>query len=218
MIKILFLEDDELFCETLIDFLEESNYNITHVSDGEEFLVKAYESTYQLYLLDINVPKLNGLDTLKNLRDTNNNTPAIFLTSYKDKETLKSGFRNGCDDFLSKPFDMDELLLRIQSLLKRSNIILNRIKINDIIFDPKSNALFKDNDIIESSAKVIELFKLCFENNHNIVSKDMIIDRLWEYGDEYSEGSLRVYISKLQKIFTGKHITNIKNVGYKIEF
>jgi len=218
MIKILLLEDDELFASTIIDILEDENYLLTHCKDGEEFLTKAYESYFDLYLLDINVPKLNGLDTLKALREEKNNTPAIFLTSYKDKETLKDAFTNGADDFLTKPFDIDELTLRIQSLLKRAGKIDSNITIGNLTFNPKFNTILKDNKEEQLSNKVAELFKLFYENNGSIVTKEMIIERLWSYTEEYSEGSLRVYITKIQKLFDEKKITNIKNIGYKVEF
>jgi DNA-binding response OmpR family regulator len=219
MIKILLLEDDSLFAESLMDFLEDYEFDIELATNGEVFLQKAYEEHYHLYLLDINVPLLNGIETLKELRATKDNTPAIYLTSYKDKETLKECFTTGCDDYLTKPFDMDELLLRINSLLKRSNILTdNLIQVDDITFDKKANTFSKNNTLLESSLKVAELFLLCYENNQKIVTKEMIIDRLWGYGQEYSEGSIRVYMSKLQKIFSKEQINNIKNVGYKIEF
>ncbi|HIP13360.1 MAG TPA: response regulator transcription factor [Arcobacter sp.] len=218
MIKILLLEDDELFASTIIDVLEDESYIITHCIDGEEFLNIAYENYFDLYLLDINVPKINGLDTLKTLREEKNNTPAIFLTSYKDKTTLQNAFKNGADDFLTKPFDIDELNLRILSLLKRAGKITKTITIDDIVFNPKLNTVLKDGNEEQLSNKVAELLKLFYEHNGSIVSKEMIIQRLWSYDEEYSEGSLRVYITKIQKLFSNKKITNIKNIGYKVEF
>ncbi|MCK5294945.1 MAG: response regulator transcription factor [Arcobacteraceae bacterium] len=217
MIKILLLEDDELFADTLIDILEEYDYEVKHCIDGEKFLAQAYEEYFDIYILDINVPKLNGLDTLQNIRKTST-TPAIFLTSYKDKETLKNGFLNGADDFLTKPCDMDELHLRIQSILKRSGKIIDIIKIEDIEYNPILNIIKKNDIEIHLGSKVIELFKLFYENQGKIITKDMIHNRLWDYDEQFSEGSLRVYITKIQKLFKNKKITNIKNVGYKFEF
>lgn len=218
MIKILLLEDDLLFAETLIDFLEDEDFSITHLLDGENFLNNAYESYYDIYLMDINVPKLNGLETLQELRNNQNNTPTIFLTSYKDKDTLLQGFLKGCDDYMTKPFDMDELLLRIHALLKRSGKAIDTIEIDNVTYNPSNNTISKDNITLDLTQKVIELFKLCYENNGGIVTKEMIIDRLWGYDENYSEGSIRVYMSKLQSIFESKKITNIKSIGYKVEF
>lgn len=218
MNKILLLEDDLLFAETLIDTLEESGYEITHVKNGEVFLDKAYESHFDIYLLDINVPLLNGIETLKQIREQNNTTPAIILTSYKDKETLKNGFLSGCDDYLTKPFDIDELELRILSLLKRSGKVVDLIQFDNVIYNPSMQTITKNGVDMQCGQKVIELFKLFYENRGKIVTKDMIISRLWNYDEEYSDGSIRVYITKFQKLFDDKKIHNIKNVGYKVEF
>jgi len=120
MTEILLLEDDELFSLSLIDYLEEfSDVKITHVNTSTKMLEQIYENRYDLYLLDINLPDINGLDLLKEIRSSTDETPVIFLTSYKDKETLTQGFLNGADDFLTKPFDMDELILRVNCLMKR---------------------------------------------------------------------------------------------------
>jgi len=218
MIKILLLEDDALFAETLIDSLEEIGYQIIHVSNGEKFLEIAYEDTFDIYLLDINVPLVDGISSLTQIRKLNDSTPAIFLTSYKDKETLKNGFLSGCDDYLTKPFDMEELELRIFSLLKRSGKICDTIKFDTLIYNPNTQTITKDGIDVGCGQKVSELFKLFFENRGKIVTKDMIIARLWNYDEEYSEGSIRVYVTKLQKLFDTKKIYNIKNIGYKIEF
>jgi DNA-binding response OmpR family regulator len=218
MPKILLLEDDELFAETLLDSLEELGYEVTHIANGERFLELAYENNFDIYLLDINVPLLNGIESLTEIRKLNDVTPAIFLTSYKDKETLKNGFLSGCDDYLTKPFDVEELDLRIRSLLKRSGKVVDVIQFDTLVYNPMTQIITKDGVDVVCGQKVNELFKLFFENRGKIVTKEMIIARLWNYDEEYSEGSLRVYITKLQKLFDTKKIYNIKNVGYKVEF
>ncbi|MCI0501171.1 MAG: response regulator transcription factor [Epsilonproteobacteria bacterium] len=218
MSKILLLEDDELFAETLLDSLEEFGYDVTHISNGEKFLELAYERVFDVYLLDINVPLLSGIESLIEIRKSNDTTPAIFLTSYKDKETLKNGFLSGCDDYLTKPFDLEELDLRIRSLLKRSGKVIDVIKFDTLVYNPMTQIITKNGIDIICGQKVNELFKLFFENRGKIVTKEMIIERLWGYDEEYSEGSIRVYITRLQKLFDTKKIYNIKNVGYKVEF
>ena len=221
MINILLLEDDELFSLSLIDYLEEfSEVNITHASDSNTMLDLIYKNRYDLYLLDINLPDINGLDLLKDIRNATDETPTIFLTSYKDKETLTKGFENGADDFLTKPFDMDELILRINSLMKRvkkqNYISLGNIKFN---FDNKEVKI--DGESIKFSLKALELFELFYQNNNTIVTKDMIINRLWTANESYSEGSIRVYVNSIKKLFIDRtlfNISNIKNIGYKIEY
>jgi len=221
MINILLLEDDELFSLSLIDYLEEfAEVEITHANTATKMLDLIYENRYDLYLLDINLPDINGLDLLKDIRNATDETPTIFLTSYKDKETLKKGFENGADDFLTKPFDMDELILRINSLMKRVKkqnlIVLENIEFN---FDTKE--VKKDGELIKFSLKALELFELFYQNNNAIVTKDMIINRLWNTSETYSDGSIRVYVNSIKKLFSQSErftITNIKNIGYKIEY
>ncbi|NVJ52593.1 MAG: response regulator transcription factor [Campylobacteraceae bacterium] len=218
MIKILILEDDELFLETLEDFLCDEGFKVKCAKDGEEVLDYCFEEKYDLYLLDINVPKISGIELLKRLREADDTTPTIYLTSHKDKEMLTKGFLSGCDDYLKKPVDLDELLLRINSLLKRSGKLKKQIKLpNNMIFDVKNRRLIKDNQDLNLTSKVIDLLELFLEQKESIVTKDMIINRLWSYNEEYSEGSIRVYINNLKKIFGKDSITNLKGIGYKFE-
>ena len=217
--KILLLEDDELFAETIEDFLEDENFIVDIASDGEEALSLNYENNYDLYLLDINVPKISGLDLLKDLRESGDETPTIFLTSYKDKETLEKGFINGGDDYLKKPIDLDELLLRIKSLLKRVGKKSSKVDLkNGFIYEPLLRRVYKDEKDLNLPMKVIDLLELFLENKDKIITKEMIVLKLWSIEEEYSEGSIRVYVNSLKKIFGKDKISNIKGVGYKFEY
>ncbi len=215
--QILLLEDDKLFAQTLIDFLEESNFNIDLAIDGEEGLLKSYENHYDLYLFDINVPKLNGIELLKTLRDIGVKIPTIFLTSYKDDKTLKECFINGCDDFLRKPFKVRELQYRINAILKRTSRVDNIVKIaknSHYNFDKRK--VYCDEKEIHLPLKVIQLLELFIENNNKTITTFEIINRLWSNAQEHSEGSLRLYITKLRQITGKEKIKNIKKVGYAI--
>jgi DNA-binding response OmpR family regulator len=216
--KILLLEDDELFASSLIDFLEDGGFCPELAVDGEQLLELSYLYSYDLYLFDINVPKINGLELLKQLRESGDNTPTIFLTSYKDKDTLLEGFDSGADDYLVKPVDLDELMLRIRALLKRSGKQLSNIKIDNLEFNPNTKSILQDGEELKLPMKVVELFELFCENRGKIVSKEQIINRLWSRADDFSDGSIRVYINKIKQLFKDHLITNIKGVGYKIEF
>jgi DNA-binding response OmpR family regulator len=216
--KILVLEDDELFSSTLEDFLEDEGFEVDLAFDGEECLELNYSKNYDLYIFDINVPKINGLDLLKQLRSAGDETPVIYLTSYKDKDTLQEGFLNGCDDFLRKPVDLDELILRIKALLKRNKKQFEPIKLNEsLVFEPNSKRVLKDGIDVNLPIKVLELLELFLENKGQIVSKDMIISKLWSIEEDYSEGSIRVYINNIKKLISKDCIVNIKGVGYKLE-
>ncbi|MFK2821785.1 response regulator transcription factor [Malaciobacter sp. WC5094] len=219
MYKILLLEDDKLFASTLEDFLEDEGFEIDIAYDGEQCLDLNYENKYDLYIFDINVPKINGLDVLKQLRDSGDTTPSIFLTSYKDKETLHEGFLKGCDDYLKKPVDLDELILRIKALFKRNKKSFEAIKLNDTLeFDCISKRVYENGADLNLPIKVLELLELFIEHRGEIVTKQMIISKLWCAGEEYSEGSIRVYINSIKKLLGKESLSNIKGVGYKIEF
>jgi len=215
----LLLEDDELFASTLEDFLEDEGFEIDIAYDGEECLNLNYENKYDLYIFDINVPKINGLDLLEQLRASGDETPSIFLTSYKDKETLQQGFLNGCDDYLKKPVDLDELILRVKALLKRNKKHFETIKLTEsLVFDPQSKRVYENEEDLNLPIKVLELLELFIENRGEIVTKNMIISKLWSIEEEYSEGSIRVYINTIKKLLGKDSLSNIKGVGYKIEF
>ncbi len=219
MYKILILEDDELFATTLEDFLTDEDFEVDIANDGQECLELNFKKNYDLYIFDINVPKINGLELLEQLRKSQDNTPTIYLTSYKDKDTLQQAFLNGCDDYLKKPVDLDELLLRIKALLKRNKKQFDSINLSkNIVFNPLNKRVYEDDVDLNLSIKVLELLELFIENRGDIVTKEMIISKLWSASEEYSEGSIRVYINQIKKLLDKDSIINIKGVGYKIEF
>ena len=220
MYKILVLEDDDLFASTLEDFLIEEKFVIDIAKDGEECLSLNYENNYDLYIFDIKVPKISGLELLASLRNSEDNTPTIFLTSYKDKDTLQEAFVKGCDDYLKKPVDLDELLLRIKALLKRNKKQFELIKLTETLdFNPINKRIYENGIDLNLPTKILDLIELFIENRGDIVTKEMIINRLWAVNEDYSEGSIRVYINQIKKLFSDANvIVNIKGIGYKIEF
>ena len=219
MFNILVLEDDELFSSTLEDFLSEEGFSVDLAFDGEECLNLNYEKKYDLYIFDINVPKINGLDLLKQLKSAGDNTPTIFLTSYKDKDTLQQGFLNGCDDYLRKPVDLDELILRIKALLKRNKKQFEIVTLSPTLsFNPETKRVLENGVDLNLSIKIADLLELFIENKGSIVTKDMIISKLWNIDQEYSEGSIRVYINHIKKLLGKDSIRNVKGIGYKVEF
>ena len=218
MYKILILEDDDLFASTLEDFLSDEGFEVDIAKDGEECLELNFKKNYDLYIFDINVPKINGPDLLEQLRQSDDNTPTIFLTSYKDKDTLHDAFLKGCDDYLKKPADLDELILRIKALLKRNKKQFKVIDLsNNFTFNPSTKRVYENEVDLNLPIKVLDLIELFLENKGEIVTKNMIISKLWTTQEEYSEGSIRVYINQIKKILGKDAISNIKGIGYKIE-
>lgn len=216
-IHILILEDDTLFAESLEDFLEEEGFSVSLANDGEKALELVYEKHFDLLLLDVNVPKLTGFDFLSTLRQNNQNTPAIFITSFKDKESIKKGFLKGADDYLTKPLDLDELNLRILALLRRSHKLEESIMIGKAAYHPKEGVLISDNLKYPLSKKVILLLELLLENQNSIVTTERIYESLWAWDETPSPSSLRVYINELKKILGKERIINHKSIGYLLE-
>jgi DNA-binding response OmpR family regulator len=214
MPKILILEDDILFNETLEDFLEEENFVVNCVLDPYSALDLTYTNKYDLYLFDVNLPYENGFELLDKLRKSGDMTPTIFITSRADKDSLREGFMKGADDYIYKPVDLEELLLRIIALLRRQTRS-EYLTLGVFQFDVITKRLYKDKMAIELSQKATELLLVLIEGQEQIVSNQEIKERLWSASEEESAGALRVYITQLKKIFPNK-IKNIRGVGYQM--
>jgi len=215
--KLLLLEDDKLFAYSLIDFLEELNFSVDLVCDGDMALDYIYKNSYDLYLFDINVPKIDGIELLDILRDNKIDTPTIFLTSYRDENTLSRCFNSGCDDYLRKPFRLNELILRINAILKRTSRVDNIVRFHsNYYFDFDNRVVYYNQEEMKYPLKVIQLLELFIDNNNQIVTKDDIIRSLWSDEEAHSDGAIRLYISKVREIVGKDKIINIKKVGYSI--
>jgi len=207
--KILLLEDDAILAESMVQILEEENYELTHACDGQEVLDFSFENKYDLYLFDINVPLLNGMDTLKLLREAHDNTPTFFITARIDMQAMLEGFNCGCDDYIKKPFDVEELLVRIKAILKRKNPLL---LYKNISFDLLENRVFKNKEELGLGLVEKEIFALLLKNKNLTVNKGDFFDCM----NKPSDAALRVLISKIKKVLD-LEITNIKGIGYKLE-
>ncbi len=215
-ITILLLEDDTLFAQTLEDFLEEEGFAVDLAADGEEALCRSYERRYDLLLLDINVPQIDGLEVLSEIRRRQDRTPAIFLTSFRDQEHLHRAFGEGADDYLKKPVDLDELLLRIKALLRRSRRSRETIMISDLSYDPLSRTLTSQDTTLTLTRKSALLLDLLLSEANRVVPKERILEHLWGWDETPSEGAMRVYINELKKAIGKERIENVKGVGYRL--
>lgn len=210
--KILLLEDDHALSETMKDFLEEESFSVDSVYDPYSAFDMAYKNHYDCYLLDVNLPYESGFDMLKKLRASGDTTPAMFITSRNDKNSLVEGYEVGADDYLKKPVDLDELHCRIDALLRRKSRI-QFIPIKEYRFDIYSKKLLKNDIEMEISTKAGRLLQALIEANGCVVSASELKDSLWSSSEDGSDGSLRVYITQLKKYF-GEDIQNIRGVGY----
>ena len=209
MKKILLLEDDEILSQTIAQLLSEEGYDMKVVGDGEDALEATYANNFDLYLLDINVPLLNGVDFLKLSRDAGDQTPTFFITALRDIDSLTKAFDSGCDDYIKKPFDLDELLIRINAKVKKAN---PSIEYGNIKFDLFENRVYQNGQEVNLGSVEKAIFALLVQNPMNTVHKSVFFDEMIKPSDS----GLRVLINKLRKIFE-INIINIKGIGYKLE-
>ena len=209
MYKILLLEDDEILSQTLNELLEMQGYEVFIAKDGNSALDLSFETKFDLYLLDVNVPFLNGFDFLKELRESGDETTAFFITALRDLDSLSQGFQVGADDYIKKPFDFDELLVRINAKL---NVNSNVIRYKNIEYNIKTNELKQNEKSINIPQLDKEIFILFLKNCGNIVSKNLIFDLM----EKPTEVGLRVHITKIKKLLH-VDITNIRGQGYRLE-
>lgn len=228
--KILLLEDDLLLGEMLRDELSQKGYFVELCEDAQSALDLGYEKPFDLWIFDVKVPLGNGFEVLKELRQIGKNTPSIFLTSLSMIEDLKQGFLAGCDDYLRKPFDIDELLLRVDSLLKRSFAHQNSEILeleNGLYFDILQKSLFVKipcenggqngkmrKKEIQLTNKERELLALLLQNRGNFVSQEEIFERIWSYDEVPTNMALRVYIKNLRKVLGSESIATQRHRGY----
>ena len=218
MSKILLLEDDANLNDTVTEFLEENGYEIVSVFDGYDAQEKLYETKFDLLLLDINVPGIDGLELLKESREEGVVAPAIYITSMDSVDDLERGFESGCDDYIRKPFALKELLIRIETLLKRSfyHEPSDLIMISEAIsYDIKNSELIVEGESLSLGNKESKLLKLFMKHQGEVISHERIYKHLWDYEEEPSDSALRTYIKNLRKIIGKERIVSIKKQGYK---
>ncbi|MEY3090808.1 MAG: hypothetical protein RL113_1124 [Pseudomonadota bacterium] len=218
MSTILLLEDDANLNDTITEFLQDKGYVVDSVYDGDEAEEKLYENRYDLLLLDVNTPGINGFELLENARKAEMVSPAIFITSLNGVEDLEKGFKSGCDDYIRKPFDLKELQIRIDTLLARTfyHQHKNVIEIdNHIGYEMKNGELIMDGQRVSLGLKEAMLLKLFMQHQEEVITHERIYAQLWDFEEEPSDTALRTYIKNLRKLIGKERIVSIKKQGYK---
>jgi DNA-binding response OmpR family regulator len=216
--KLLLLEDESALNETIAEYLQEQGYEVVAVFDGDEAQERLYESRFDLLLLDVNVPGLDGFSLLKAARASGTRTPAIFLTSRGALADVEVGFESGADDYLRKPFALKELLLRIENLLKRnfSHDNANQIELGENLFyDTSTLTLFKNGETVTLGDKESRLLKLFIQRKGELIVHEVIKEELWDFDEEPSDDALRTYIKHLRQILGKERIVSHKRLGYQ---
>ena len=209
MVRILLLVDDALLSQTLHDLLCAQDFDVDVASDGEEALALCYEHHYDLYLFDVNVPLLGGIDVLKLLRESGDKTPAFFVSALRDIQTITKAFDSACDDYIKKPFEFDELLVRIKAHIVKKNPF---VCYGAVRYDLAQKRLFLEDKEIDLGSVDKEIFDLLLRNQGQLIYKEQFFDVM----EKPTDLALRVHIAKLKKRL-GLHVSNIKGIGYRLE-
>ncbi len=216
-VHILLLEDDVQLSDTIKQFLEHSGYTVYPAYDAFGAKDILYEKSIDLMLLDVKVPNQNGFDFLKELRKSGDTTPAIFITSLNAVDDVTKGFDAGCDDYIRKPFALKELLVRVESLIKRHyGTKDNKVNLgNGYLFDIKGLFLEKDGQKIALKTKESRLLSLFLKYPNELLTYERIYETLWDFDETPSQGSLRAYVNTLRNLLGKERIETIKQTGYR---
>ena len=225
--RILFVEDDPNLSMVLQDYLEMIGYKVDHGKDGEEGIELFKNNEYDIVILDVMMPKKDGFTLAKEIRQIDSAMPLVFLTAKNLKEDKIMGFRQGCDDYITKPFSTEELNLRIKAILRRcSNIVddnkpkIEKFKIGEFDFD-STNLLLKIGDVEKRlTRKESSLLKLLCENKNKLLPREVALETVWGENDYFIGRSMDVFIAKLRKYLKldpRVRIINIHGIGFKLE-
>lgn len=218
--KVLLLEDDVALSDLLNEHLEDKGFEVTLCTNGQEALENLVDKKFDFALLDINTPNITGIEVLKRVRtEYKNNIPIIILTAYQDTKHLKESFENGVDDYIKKPFDLEELDQRILKLCRQFLIEQdNKIKIDEnLYFEPSTCKIFKDNQIINLAQKERDILKYFCTHKSRVVSSEELLQNIWTYDEMPTDATIRVYIKNLREIIGKEKITTIRAIGYRFE-
>jgi DNA-binding response OmpR family regulator len=221
--NILIVEDEANLAESVKEILSSQKIYCDIVYDGADGLDYALSGIYDVILLDIMVPKLNGFEVLGKLRANKINTPVILLTARDQISDKVKGLDAGADDYLTKPFSSDELLARIRAVSRRKGeILLNELTYGDLVLNLNSYLLSCGENSVRLGYKEFEIIKLFMSNPGGVISKDELITKVWGFLSEAEDNNVEVYISFLRKklafIKSKVEISTVRKMGYHLEY
>lgn len=221
--KLLLVEDEKQLSEALQQILIKNKYSVDAVYNGDEGLDYALTGVYDVIILDIMLPKLNGIEILKMIRKRKISTPVILLTAKGSVEDRILGLDSGADDYLPKPFSPDELLARLRALTRRNGDFINEniLEFSDIKLNLSTYDIEVNDNSITLTQKEFEILKYFMQRPKLVVSKDDLITKLWGFDSDIEHNNIEVYISFLRKklayVESNVKITTIRRVGYRLE-
>ena len=223
MIRILLAEDDNNLGSLLRDYLGAKNFSTDLLPDGEQAWRSFNDNEYDLCILDIMMPKLDGIELASNIRKVNPDIPIIFLTAKNMEKDVIEGFAAGADDYITKPFSMEELLYRIEAILRRSK---NRVdedadhyEVGKFTFYPLTQMLVIEDESVKLTTKESDLLKLLCIHKNEILERNYALKSIWIDDNYFNARSMDVYITKLRKYLkrdSSVSILNVHGKGYKL--
>ena len=216
--KILLMEDDAVLSEILLDFLRES-WDVDYAFNSDEVYSKLDSNKYDLFIFDINVAGKTGLELLEELREFKDTTPTIMITAYTDTEYLKKAFELGAHDYIKKPFELEELSIRIQNTQKLFNIDNNKdIKIDaNLTFLPELREVKSKKGVILLSQKDTDILLYFINNSKRVITSEELVQNIWDFDNLPSDATIRSHIRTLREIIGKDKIQTLRGVGYKYE-
>ncbi|MBR2840310.1 MAG: response regulator transcription factor [Bacilli bacterium] len=222
--RILIVEDEKLLAELVADRLKKEKYTVDISLDGEDGLYNALMDVYDLILLDIMLPGIDGIEILKEIKKNNIKTKVIMLTAKSEIEDKLLGFSEGANDYISKPFHIDEVVARVNVWLRSDKVQNNSLEFGDLTLDLKTSDIFNknSNEKINIINKEFQLLEYFMNNPNQVLSKEMIYDKVWGLDNNSMSNNLEVYLSfirkKLKMINSNVQIKSLRNLGYKMEY
>jgi two-component system, OmpR family, response regulator VicR len=220
--KILYLEDDETLSFVTKDNLELHGYIVDHYMDGESAVDGFFNQSYDLCILDVMLPKMDGFAVAEKIRATDPNVPILFLTAKSMKDDRLHGLRIGADDYITKPFSIEELILKIEVFLRRKYVSVTSndlYKIGTYNFDYRNLELVHEQGNRSLTQKEADLLKMLLDHKNNVVKRSIILEKLWGEDDYFLGRSMDVFISRLRKYLSHDpqiKLDNIHGVGFKL--
>ncbi|CAL2075800.1 response regulator transcription factor [Tenacibaculum sp. 190524A05c] len=222
---ILLAEDDPDFGNLLQQYLQMSGYRVTWVKDGEEALKVFTQNSFDICVLDVMMPKKDGFTLAEDIINENPEIPFVFLTARKLKEDKLKGLKLGADDYIVKPFDADELVLRLKNIIKRSSNTVTKvikeetIQIGKYTFNQRRLELIFDGEVQQLTEKEANLILFLFEHKNQMLKREEILKEVWKNEDYFSGRSMDVFISRLRKYFKKDSAISIESSrGIGLEF
>jgi two-component system OmpR family response regulator len=219
---ILVVDDEDGIRDMVCDALRMSNYNVHDASDGNAAIQFLHKNTVDLIITDINMPGMDGYEMLNHLRSLGNQTPAIMLTARQDKQDITKGFRTGADDYVTKPFGLEELLLRVQAILRRTQAQVSNsqaLTCGPIVLKEDVHQVTLEGELVELSPTEFDLLRVLLESKGKVLSRSRLLDEVWDINFDTGSNVVDTYISYLRKKlhtddFAG--IRTVRGIGFQI--